>query len=285
MKKIISILLVISLMLILVFSFPVSADTKDVTFRPFEGDINLDTILNAADALMILQHSVGLLSLDTQQEAVADMDGNEAINASDALLVLQTSVGIYNPLRVVTVTEKTSSDSSGLRPAFPLQPKPDPVERIEYDSIEALIEAVLNGAVLIDRLWIPSSTAGDVAVTSVWSQGDDYGYTVTRDDRSFAFALDPTGKSPQQAINSLFSFQDTMGGLPILFWADWEETNALVTLDLGPTAAFSVGQVSVMVEGDQAIDSVFLFSDAGQKEGQQALFAWLDWFEFSLVTE
>ena len=55
---------IISLMLILVFSFPASAASQDVTFRPFEGDVNLDTILNAADALMMLQHSVGLLNLD-----------------------------------------------------------------------------------------------------------------------------------------------------------------------------------------------------------------------------
>lgn len=56
------------------------------------GDINNDGDINAADALMALQHSVRLIKLDEAQSIAADVDGSGQIDASDALYILQYSV-------------------------------------------------------------------------------------------------------------------------------------------------------------------------------------------------
>ena len=59
---------------------------------PILGDINVDGSINAQDALMALQHSVGLVRLESFD--TADVDCNGQVNASDALLILQKSVGL-----------------------------------------------------------------------------------------------------------------------------------------------------------------------------------------------
>lgn len=56
------------------------------------GDVNSDKQLNAVDALMILQHSVDLISLDQDAQLRADVDCDGLANAEDALLILQRSV-------------------------------------------------------------------------------------------------------------------------------------------------------------------------------------------------
>ncbi len=58
------------------------------------GDVNDDDAVNSADALLILQHSVSIITLDSAQKTYADMNSDNAINSSDALRVLQKSVGI-----------------------------------------------------------------------------------------------------------------------------------------------------------------------------------------------
>lgn len=57
------------------------------------GDINNDSNVNSADALLILQHSVDLIKLDNTQKKYADLNGDNKYNSSDALLILQKSVG------------------------------------------------------------------------------------------------------------------------------------------------------------------------------------------------
>ena len=67
------------------------------------GDTSGDGIINATDALMILQRSVLLLSPEWgvgwysyDGLRIADLDGDCNITASDALLVLQYSVYLIN---------------------------------------------------------------------------------------------------------------------------------------------------------------------------------------------
>ena len=56
------------------------------------GDLNDDGDINAADALLALQHSVKLITLDGTKAKAADVTRDNEINASDALKILQYSV-------------------------------------------------------------------------------------------------------------------------------------------------------------------------------------------------
>ena len=57
------------------------------------GDVNGDGEVTVADALMVLQHSVGKITLDETVLKNADVDGEEGIAVTDALAILQASVG------------------------------------------------------------------------------------------------------------------------------------------------------------------------------------------------
>ena len=70
------------------------------TFTP--GDVNGDEAINASDALLALQHSVKLITLEGDQAAAADVSGDGSINASDALLILQYSVKLIDVFPVET---------------------------------------------------------------------------------------------------------------------------------------------------------------------------------------
>lgn len=58
------------------------------------GDVNNDKVVNSTDALVILQHSVKLITLTSAQLKVADMTGDGAVNSVDALQVLKLCVGL-----------------------------------------------------------------------------------------------------------------------------------------------------------------------------------------------
>ena len=62
----------------------------------FYGDLDDNATVNAADALLCLQHSVNLISLGKNQKVAADVDGNGSIDAADALYILQMSVGLIS---------------------------------------------------------------------------------------------------------------------------------------------------------------------------------------------
>lgn len=58
------------------------------------GDVNQDSRIDAADALMALQSSVELISLSSMELELGDVNRADRVNASDALLILQHSVGL-----------------------------------------------------------------------------------------------------------------------------------------------------------------------------------------------
>lgn len=60
------------------------------------GDVDGDTIVNSSDALLILQHSTGLITLSEAQLVKADVDADSVVNSSDSLLILQYSTGLKN---------------------------------------------------------------------------------------------------------------------------------------------------------------------------------------------
>lgn len=64
------------------------------SFAASLGDVNGDGSVNSADALMVLQYSVGIKDKKFIK-ANADINGDGHINSSDALSILQISVGEY----------------------------------------------------------------------------------------------------------------------------------------------------------------------------------------------
>lgn len=58
-----------------------------------KGDIDGNGKINSQDALMVLQHSVSVITLNSTQKKAADMNGDSKINSSDALAILMIAVG------------------------------------------------------------------------------------------------------------------------------------------------------------------------------------------------
>ena len=58
------------------------------------GDVDGNGIVNASDALFILDFSAGDGKLSSKQKKAADLNGDGEINSSDALFILEISVGI-----------------------------------------------------------------------------------------------------------------------------------------------------------------------------------------------
>lgn len=60
------------------------------------GDVDLDTIINAADALAVLKHAANLVTLEGEAVANADVNTDTIINASDALEILKYAAGLIS---------------------------------------------------------------------------------------------------------------------------------------------------------------------------------------------
>ncbi len=58
------------------------------------GDVNADGVINSADALRVLQHSVSLIQLQGDEAKRADVNADKIINSNDALNILRYSVGL-----------------------------------------------------------------------------------------------------------------------------------------------------------------------------------------------
>lgn len=59
-----------------------------------KGDVDSNSKINSTDALLVLQHTVKLVTLTTAQQTIADMNDDKKINSMDALRILQISVGM-----------------------------------------------------------------------------------------------------------------------------------------------------------------------------------------------
>ena len=75
----------------------VSAEGNGKSFGPYTvcliGDINADSKINSADALLVLQHVVGITTLSKDAFNRGDMDSNGKVNSYDALQILYKAVG------------------------------------------------------------------------------------------------------------------------------------------------------------------------------------------------
>lgn len=61
---------------------------------PIPGDVNLDGVVTANDALTVLRYSLGLIELTPEQIAAADIDMSGTVTANDALTILRKSLGL-----------------------------------------------------------------------------------------------------------------------------------------------------------------------------------------------
>ena len=103
LKKIKSSVSVILAVLILISSLL----TGFSAFAATLGDIDSDGKVTSADALMVLQHSVGNITLTSAQIALADINGDKKVNSTDALLILRISTGLDSKPTTPPTTEPT----------------------------------------------------------------------------------------------------------------------------------------------------------------------------------
>ncbi len=78
------------------------------------GDIDIDTVVSAADARSALRFSVGLADPSAQEFYMADVDGDGAITANDARTILRVSVGLDN-ISAETLLNKPSTTTEILQ--------------------------------------------------------------------------------------------------------------------------------------------------------------------------
>lgn len=101
-----------TLVLLLIVSLIAGSLTVIAEDAPSLGDINADGSINASDALMVLQYSVSIRTLDSDQRDRADVNGDGDINANDALLILQYSVGLISAFERAQTTSMPWSEST-----------------------------------------------------------------------------------------------------------------------------------------------------------------------------
>ena len=88
---------VLSLMVLAVMLVTAAMGVLPVTAQSVAyGYVNDDDRIDASDALMVLQHSVSIITLSEDKFLCADVSGDNKIDATDALLILQYSVRLIS---------------------------------------------------------------------------------------------------------------------------------------------------------------------------------------------
>lgn len=118
MKKISKFLSIITLVVLIISSIPFTpqADVDSyvhfVNAGIFFGDVNESGAVDSSDALVVLQHSVGKITLDQSKLIIADVSADDDVTSSDALLILQHAVGKISTFPAGDVIEESSADES-----------------------------------------------------------------------------------------------------------------------------------------------------------------------------
>ncbi len=81
---------------------------------PMFGDVSLNGKIQAYDAALILQYSVGIITLEPIQMQVADVSGNGEVMAYDASLILQYVIGMIPTFPVLTDNLPATKDAYAL---------------------------------------------------------------------------------------------------------------------------------------------------------------------------
>lgn len=85
-----------------------------------EGDVNLDAEVNVADAIALLQYTIGLRELDMNCILAGDSTDDGLVNVSDAVLIMQFTVDPGGSLRILSVPLwRSPQDDAFLNPLNP----------------------------------------------------------------------------------------------------------------------------------------------------------------------
>jgi parallel beta-helix repeat protein len=76
--------------------------------KPIMGDVSLNGEVMPYDASLVLQHTVGNVTLEPKQLEVADVSGNDEVTSFDASLILQYTIGL------ITSFDQSVKKSAGL---------------------------------------------------------------------------------------------------------------------------------------------------------------------------
>ncbi|MCP4725917.1 MAG: T9SS type A sorting domain-containing protein, partial [bacterium] len=74
----------------------VDLNTTSISITPRFGDVSANSVVNAYDASMVLQHVVGIEEFSTGRQAKADVTYNGAVTALDAYYILLKSAGFIS---------------------------------------------------------------------------------------------------------------------------------------------------------------------------------------------
>lgn len=62
-----------------------------------EGDVNMDSTIDSADAVLALMYDLGLIELDEIPVLLVDVNGDNSADSADASIILQIDVGLIEP--------------------------------------------------------------------------------------------------------------------------------------------------------------------------------------------
>ncbi len=89
------------------FTATYGSTVSDTYTLALMGDVNNDGVINSADALCVLRHSVALTTLEGTDFVAADLDASGIVNSTDALTILRISVGLEDLGNLYPKTEAT----------------------------------------------------------------------------------------------------------------------------------------------------------------------------------
>ena len=90
---------------ILVFSYSAVAyaEDDDLELLPSDGykqgDVNMDSKIDIKDVILVLKHTVGVISLTDEQCLLADIDSDSEVNIKDAIYIQRTIVNMTTPVK------------------------------------------------------------------------------------------------------------------------------------------------------------------------------------------
>ena len=87
----------------------------EVNIVPLYGDVALNLTVNAFDASLVMQHTVGLIELSEVQQVAANVSGGESVTAFDAALILQYVAGLIDEFPVEQQQQLIASDDTELQ--------------------------------------------------------------------------------------------------------------------------------------------------------------------------
>lgn len=118
-------ILTIIIAFVLVFScttvaFATGDDTELLPADGYkQGDVNMDSNIDVKDVILVLKHTVELITLTKEELALADIDSNGVVNVRDAIYIQKIIVNIQEtPTEKPTVPDEYIEDDKPIELPF-----------------------------------------------------------------------------------------------------------------------------------------------------------------------